>query len=313
MLSVQFTGGLGNILFQLFSTISIATKNCVPCEFAANKYVGKMFYPSSLFTQNPDNSHTILREHNLETLADCLSTHESVIISGTLQDHTHFNDLAPVISNLTGITRARKDAQTKFACIFSSANTTPTVSLHIRRGDYVANSCYHLVLSSYYYRNAILNICGRLPSARIICFYEPGTRGDAEIIIADLIKTLESIGRASQFEFLHFHDLVASSRLEAEDYEEMLAMSMCDHNIIANSTFSWWGAYLAGIYSDRNERIVCYPNEFYNHQLYYLNINGLCVDGWTKIMAWDDANEYRCRCFKLMEQGMTLEEIWKMK
>jgi hypothetical protein len=155
-------------------------------------------------------------------------------------------------------------------------------------------------------------MCGRLKSARIVCFYESGARGDAEIIITDLMNTLQSIGRLADFEFVHFSDLL-SSQSTVEDYEELLVMSMCDHYIIANSTFSWWGAYLSSIYNKNNERIVCFPDEFYNHQLYYLNIKGFCVKGWTQINAWDDANEYRCKCYELMAAGKTIEEIWKMK
>jgi hypothetical protein len=55
--------------------------------------------------------------------------------------------------------------------------------------------------------------------------------------------------------------------------------------------------------------MVCYPDEFYNHQLYYLNGNQYGAPGWTRISAWDE-KEHRCRCYRLLAQGYGIEDIW---
>ena len=59
----------------------------------------------------------------------------------------------------------------------------------------------------------------------------------------------------------------------------MLLMSSCQDNIIANSTFSWWGAY----FNTNNEKIVCYPYKWFGPSANH-NICDLFPDSWQKII-----------------------------
>jgi hypothetical protein len=56
-------------------------------------------------------------------------------------------------------------------------------------------------------------------------------------------------------------------------------MSCCNHNIIANSTFSWWGAYL----NENKDKIICYPSLWFEEKNKHLNTKDLFPDDWIII------------------------------
>jgi len=60
----------------------------------------------------------------------------------------------------------------------------------------------------------------------------------------------------------------------------MISMSCCTHNIIANSTFSWWSAYL----NENNDKIVCYPSLWFGNELQNKDTCDLFLDNWKKII-----------------------------
>lgn len=228
-------------------------------------------------------------------------------VKGFFQDYRLFAKHNAAIVHMLGLTRMRQNALEKIGGILATkgvflnakidgienTDDSITVSLHIRRGDYEELSCYHLLLNTYYYKNAVLSIASRYGverRVRVVCFYQKNSAATSQKII-DAVKTTTDM-LAYKVEYCHFNDLMEGSA-PIEDYEEMMAMSGFQHHIIANSTFSWWGAYL----NPSSQKIVCYPSEFYNHQLYYLSIQGLEVDGWTKISCWDPA-EFKCKCYE---------------
>jgi len=114
-----------------------------------------------------------------------------------------------------------------------------SVSLHIRRGDYISNkktNAYHGVCSLDYYQQALQKIVERF-----------GSNLEVFVFSDDIVWAKENLS----FNFLI--NYVSSPQIQ--DYEELILMAQCQDHIIANSSFSWWGAWL----DSRPNKIVVAP------------------------------------------------------
>ena len=90
--------------------------------------------------------------------------------------------------------------------------------------------------------------------------------------IDDVMVTINKLkNKFSSFNFMR-----ADNNLK--DWQQLILMSLCHHNIIANSSFSWWAAYL----NNWNDKIVCYPSIWFGTALTHNTID-LCPLEWTKI------------------------------
>jgi len=109
----------------------------------------------------------------------------------------------------------------------------PIVSLHVRRGDYLQVASLNLTLD--YYSEAISIFLEKFPYFKLLVFSDD----------IDWCK-----------EYIVGENVFYSER--NSNYVDMCMMTMCDHNIIANSTFSWWGAYL----NQNVDKIIVCPKNY---------------------------------------------------
>jgi len=114
-----------------------------------------------------------------------------------------------------------------------------SVSVHIRRGDYVGH-CFFNTIPIEFYLKAINIIQESVPNP---VFY----------IFCDNIKWAEEAFPSNNNKFIF-----VSWNTKENSYKDMQLMSLCKHNIIANSTFSWWGAYL----NKNSKKIVIAPHNW---------------------------------------------------
>jgi hypothetical protein len=144
------------------------------------------------------------------------------------------------------------------------------ISMHFRLGDYKYKQNCHPVMSTQYYKNSIQHIISvtHKVDLKFLYFCEDEDIEEVTSMIDQLQQTF------AQCKFI-----CANSKTNIEDWEQMLMMSLCQHNIIANSTFSWWGAY----FNTNAEKIVCYPNIWFGPSLSTLQVQDLFPESWLKI------------------------------
>lgn len=137
-------------------------------------------------------------------------------------------------------------------------NNAESVSLHIRRGDYVTNTHanrMHGTCSVEYYCKAIYFLKNKLSNP---CFF---------VFSDDLVWAKENLSFMDQILFIELEK-------NTPDHEEMYLMSLCKHNIIANSSFSWWGAWL----NQNPNKIVIIPQRWFMDAT--INTNDLIPKSW---------------------------------
>lgn len=137
----------------------------------------------------------------------------NMLLEGYFQSEKYFKDQADLIRDTFGMdAHWREFVINKYPFL-----TYYTVSIHVRRGDYLQLPDHHPVCDLSYYLEAMANF----PDAN-------------RVIFSDDIEWCKShFGTGDHYYYIH-----------DKDYIDLWAMSLCDHNIIANSTFSWWGAWL---------------------------------------------------------------------
>ena len=132
------------------------------------------------------------------------------------------------------------------------------VSLHIRRGDYISNphtNSVHGTCSLEYYKKAVNQITKRVKNPHFYIFSD------------DLAWTKENLSFIKVVTFVELDEKIP-------DHEEMYLMSWCQHNIIANSSFSWWGAWL----NQNPHKTVIAPKKWFNDTT--INTNDLIPEDW---------------------------------
>jgi len=286
MISCKLCGGLGNQLFQIFTTIAYALKYTKPFFFLNNYQLGNGSNGSTIRYTYWETFLTALKPFlkNINQIPELMYIYEKTFVykeipenfdktHGTLlvgyfQSPKYFNKCKETICKLLKLELKKMIIKNKSRINFDEINS---ISMHFRFGDYKKYSnIYHLLVYEYY-NNALSYILNEISiftlkkEIVILYFCEDDSLSDVEEIINKLIKN---------------YPLVRFKRVDNsfEDWEQMLLMSLCNHNIIANSTFSWWGAYL----NSNVGHIVCYPEEWFKPEA-NKDTSDLFLEDWIPI------------------------------
>ncbi|MDD2337893.1 MAG: alpha-1,2-fucosyltransferase [Geobacteraceae bacterium] len=135
------------------------------------------------------------------------------------------------------------------------------VALHVRRGDYLTNphaAVHHGICDRDYYDRAVHFMRDKIPTARLFIFSD-----EPQWIEKNMKYDLPTT--------------YVSKTGMASDVRDLALMSMCRHHIIANSSFSWWGAWLG----DNQEKIVIAPKRWFNDPNH--DTTDLIPEGWLRL------------------------------
>lgn len=154
-------------------------------------------------------------------------------VMGWFQNENYFKEYRNVL--IKELTPKKKIQITP--CLKTILSERNTVSMHIRRGDYKR---LNFMLPISYYEDAMEYIRRKVKNPIFLIFSD-----DIQWVKTNIQFKDETI--------------YISKEEKLEDYEELLLMSKCKHNIIANSSFSWWGAWL----NTNAKKIVVGPNRWF--------------------------------------------------
>jgi hypothetical protein len=271
MITVELMGGLGNQLFQIFTLMAYCFDNKSKIIFENKdinigerkiQYWDNLLSNLQIFLKPPINHKVTVREQKFHyTALPMLKNNDTdAKLIGYFQSYKYFQHHIDTIMKFIKLTDKKAPLADNYCYEFS-------ISLHFRVGDYKKLQDYHPLLPVNYYIKALQHIervTGRT-NWQVIYFCEDE---DIEYVNGMVAQIQEAM------------PVLSFIKIEStyNDWQQMLVMSLCKHNIIANSSFSWWGAYL-----NTQENIVCYPNKWFGPKLKNNNTKDLCPPNWTKI------------------------------
>lgn len=282
MITCNLMGGLGNQLFQIFATIAYGIKAQNQFKFLNIEKLGggsttiRYTYWNSFlsnlkpFLTNIFPNVYVIKEKGFEYKPINIYelVQKDVMIYGYFQSYKYFQEHFGTICRIIGIKKMKDELLTKLNLNEEYFNNT--ISLHFRLGDYKKIPDFHPIMTYEYYERSINYIKQHTDinnKFNILYFCEDD----------DLQEVLITINELKN-KFYDYSFVRADNSLA--DWEQMLLMSSCHHNIIANSSFSWWGAYFNSW--PISDKIVCYPSVWFGTASKN-NTKDLCPPEWVKI------------------------------
>ena len=275
MITVHLMGGLGNQLFQIFATIAYSLNNRIPFLLPQYKKTNEAPYRQISYWNNFMKSLKPFVNPNIPQFQRWIErtfiyvpipfVNKSINVElfGYFQSEKFFKSQYQQIIKFIKL----KEQQDKIRKNFCKN----AIALHFRIGDYVLPQFKdaHPLLPLDYYSNAIKYIIkeSKKDDWIVLYFCEEKDNKIVQLKIQALHKKFENI----QFK---------KATDQFDDWEQLLLMSCCKHNIIANSSFSWWGAY----FNDNNDKIVCYPSIWFGPKLADKDTSDLFPNKWHKIL-----------------------------
>ncbi|MDB5204372.1 MAG: hypothetical protein JWP09_400 [Candidatus Taylorbacteria bacterium] len=212
--------------------------------------IGRIYNP--LFA----NSQKYIEEYTFHFLDEYMKNRKDSYFDGWWQSYKYFEDIHDILRKELIL---KDEIQKPYTPYISKMNATESVVIHIRRGDYANNpgtTKHHGLTSREYYEYSINEISKKIPHAYFFIFSD------------EIAWAKEHFKIPFPCEYVDVPT--------ATPHEELVAMSHAKHFIIANSTFSWWAAWL----SNNKNKLVYAPKKWFNKGW---NTDDLTPPEWKRV------------------------------
>lgn len=275
MIVSHIIGGLGNQMFQYAAALALATAKGVPLnldisafedyrlhngfelsrvfsgtfEFANEQQIERMlgwrgYRPVRKVLKRPQmslfRSNCFVVEPHFHYWPEFFELTDDCYLVGYWQSERYFKSIEDKIRRDFTFKAELSGMNKDLAGLIAQCNA---VSLHIRRGDYANNAktnATHGTLPLSYYQKSISLIAAKVATPNFFIFSD------------DINWAKENLEIPFPCQFIGHNQGLAS-------YIDMQLMSLCKHHIIANSSFSWWGAWL----NSSSDKIVVAPQKWF--------------------------------------------------
>jgi len=285
MITCNLMGGLGNQLFQIFTVISTCIRYNVDFIFPYSDtlkigverptYWNSFFKNIKRYTANSENynSNVFINDmlykfqvyHERSFNYREIPKIDNIMLNGYFQSYKYFHDVQYQVFELIGIREMQAEILNEYPELLNEKNT---ISMHFRLGDYkVKQDCHPILPYDYYEKTLEMIQSDELLKYRILYFCE---KEDNEYVnsIIEKLKLKFNIK-----EFIKVDDTIA-------DWKQMLIMSCCKINIIANSSYSWWAAY----FNINHGKVVFYPSMWFGPSIKN-DVSDMYPPEWIKILV----------------------------
>ena len=287
---IWFSGGLGNHMFQyaLYRTaqslgydvkadlsfydnkechngyeleriFNIRLNKCTAQE--SSKFVDRMDYFSRVIRKLGATSFGIRENKIIENYSkhidDLLDVkNKNKYLQGYWQSEKYFKSIESTLKQEFVFPKLIDNKNEEVAQSIKNSNSA---SIHVRRGDYLSHSIYYALGESNYYNNAINYLLNECASINFYIFSD-----DIDWCRTNLNLPINTV-------YIDWNK-------NQDSYIDMQLMSMCKYNIIANSSFSWWGAFL----NKNKEKIVVAPQNWFAEDSGY-DASLIVPEDWVKL------------------------------
>lgn len=259
-ISPRMLGRLANQMFEIATAYSLSIDNKCSMKVSIENGVyasltgevgSPLNYKDTVFKNvefiDSVSNYDVWKEPKFSYIPISYKFDKNLYLDGQFQSEKYFEHNKDKILELFKCDDISKDY---IISKYGSYLKKPNVSIHIRRGDYLSAKEYHPACDLNYYEKAL----GYFPNISYIIVFGDDIQWAKENFIGDKFIFVEN----------------------EKDYIDLYLMSMCENNIIANSSFSWWGSWLN---TNTNKKVIA-PKNWFGNSLKHHNTCDLFPNDW---------------------------------